>query len=1710
MKKASLLLLTAICFFFFLASANAVSYIDACTTLSVPDEVYYLTSNVSTTGTCFTIMANNITLDCQGYAVNYSSSTSGYAVRGSGVNDMTIKNCKLYQTGTSSSSYAIYFGSSTGYRLNVSSTEIYTRGSSSHGIYLNNLHNANISDVNITTTGSQAYAFYFYTSNNATVSNTRMNTSQANALLIYAGSTYSTSESFRFNHTFTNCYAEGLPFAYYFNLQNQRFENQNWTNTYGMWVCGYCNNITLSNITIANDGIAIYKTQNSNIKNITIDADKGNALLVYTYSRNNVFENLNLKTRTNANLRALTNYYSTNNTFKNVVINTSTSGAYALLLLTNTNDTYSNFSITTTGTSGIGVYFAGSQTNTTLSNVVFSSSGSSAYGVYAASGTMNANIYDSSFTTSGSSAYAFYGYGGTSNINFYNTILNASRSGVQDVFFRSISTATGTVNLINSTFNKSESFFIAGSASLAQAYIKWYVDVNVTDSQGNALENATVRLRDAFKNLEGEANTTADGFVRNIIATEEKRNSTGSYSYNNHSLVVFKKDYNAHLSHHNITSSSQYNVSLTEAILTMPYVTYVPPTPNDGAIIQEDSVFINVSVHDYDFAWITPTAVHEACGEDPPNFKENTIDSDMHSFWSHGIPEQHYIAYDYEASYTHSKLAIYIDPSFPEGYVCGVREVYVSDDPNAWGDSLGSITWEVNAPDWYYLDFNDKTGRYLKIVLKIYNPDFGCVDTYILNAMNEFQSYSLASPGSVDSCWLEWTNSTGSENKTMTKASSSWNTTCFINMTNLSNGDYSFRAYANDSENNLGFAARRTITIQVPLPPTVIFIPPTPENDTYSNNSEQEIWVEVDKETESCILYWNETQYRMTLNSRQPWQWFYKFSPEEITEGEWHYYVTCDEGISEQRVFHLDLTLPTVTINKPENNAYFNTSIINFSVVCGDTNLNHSTIFGDWGKTWITPVIVYAKSGEDLEFPASNTIDDDLDTYWSYSIPAFQWIQYKISDESKNYSKIRIYTDPTESYGVCGVTSIQFSDSPMTGWGPNVLIEDCNFESGGNVGEEWFECSFNTTSGKYVYVKLKISDPFTQYCVNTEITPKPLNEFFEFDILQDNGWGEIASNYSIQNNECWNFTQELQEGTYKWQALCFDKAGNSNISEIYNFTIDITPPQWSNNLTDVPEFYSPVESNFFITWIDNTYVDTVLFESNYSGSPKNYSMIEIEPNVYYYSTILPAGTFYWRSYANDSVNNLNVSDTLVFTIRKAHSDIALYFNDTRENKDYQQYEIAEVKCDLLTPSNGYIYLWTNYSDGVMKLWSEGEDPLIEIINLTETGYFGWTCNWSGNENYTENSETHFMNITLGQPPSPGCNCSSCYECNLKLNDENCDEVLLIANISSSTICINNPENFNNKTFNCQSYVISGNSLLYGIYLNGKNNNIVKSCVITNFDVGIYLYNSSNNSISDTTLKENEWALSISENSQDNLFINIDVGFNFNATAENVKLKSDYIQQPINYGNLNKTIKISKYDDAYDSYANIEIGYKDSEVEKNLIIESTLMPYAYDGKWSQINDTEVDIERNYIRYSINVSDEKTIPIIGEKLLSFKEFNKNMIYAAIIFVFLVIALVFFYFSTKFESTGFRVFFLFTGFVFLIADIIGGIQILKESELMTENISNYMLTMMYGIGIILIFLFIIVTIYGIANLVKFVQENNKKKFLKKLGVYDIEEEF
>ncbi|MFC1691826.1 hypothetical protein ACFL0W_06630 [Nanoarchaeota archaeon] len=220
-----------------------------------------------------------------------------------------------------------------------------------------------------------------------------------------------------------------------------------------------------------------------------------------------------------------------------------------------------------------------------------------------------------------------------------------------------------------------------------------------------------------------------------------------------------------------------------------------------------------------------------------------------------------------------------------------------------------------------------------------------------------------------------------------------------------------------------------------------------------------------------------------------------------------------------------------------------------------------------------------------------------------------------------------------------------------------------------------------------------------------------------------------------------NWTLSLANGNYTWNCLAYDSAllsdwGDNNRTVKINYTVPVdNPPYWSSNQTDIVATYSSTTLSYFnITWEDDIEVSLARFESNYSLTPNNYTMNNITASVYNYSAILPAGSYYWKSYAKDSSNQWNETETWTFTIAQAASTCALDVSSSPVN--YGTQTMANCSC---TNPEATAVLYRNGTDVTAT-----ENGTLKTL---PAGDWYYICNVSSTQNYTSSADSDWVNVT---------------------------------------------------------------------------------------------------------------------------------------------------------------------------------------------------------------------------------------------------------------------------------------------------------------------------------------------------------------------------
>lgn len=229
-------------------------------------------------------------------------------------------------------------------------------------------------------------------------------------------------------------------------------------------------------------------------------------------------------------------------------------------------------------------------------------------------------------------------------------------------------------------------------------------------------------------------------------------------------------------------------------------------------------------------------------------------------------------------------------------------------------------------------------------------------------------------------------------------------------------------------------------------------------------------------------------------------------------------------------------------------------------------------------------------------------------------------------------------------------------------------------------------------------------------------------------------------------------------GTYEGGLSHSNDYGNIWKSDIDNWFgiygdipgTDSTYPTFSNNQSSPPN--NPVYSlatpyQFNITITDTNGTAGIEFNGT------NYTILNITSNVYNKTfTDLGAGTYsyYYWAYGNGINNLYNTSSVYSYTIIKANGLVRAYINDTNNNFNSPDGLNVKLNGTLITLSgtgNNEINLTLN---GIEI--NRGQSPLNNITNLSY-GYYNFSANYDGNENYTSDTELWVINVTDTIPPN---------------------------------------------------------------------------------------------------------------------------------------------------------------------------------------------------------------------------------------------------------------------------------------------------------------------------------------------------------------------
>jgi len=505
---------------------------NACGTLSTAGFFYNLTQDVSSDGTCFIIAADNITLDCRGFEINYSQTTVGSGIDVNFANFTTIRSCVIVQSVDGS---AAPDSTDDSYGINVTNaarnTTIYnntitTNGSISYGISLNfNSINSSIYNNTITTSGGEGNAIRL-----------RQTT---------------------YNNIFSNIIITSGFEGYGMRIRTSSHFNDIYSNV-------------INTSGILTHAFSIASSDNNDIYNNKINVTGVSSIgfeLLSGSENNNIYSNSIIATGgAGHGIWLITNSY--NNVTNNSILITNVNGAGIRLSNTVFNNKISGNNITTTNSNTPGIYLRTNiYNNTFYDNNITTQHANKAYGIHLKDN-VNNNTFFRNTISSLTVGILINGSGQesteeTRGNTFTNDTIISCTTGCADNYYDIILTSNVTdITFLNVSFNKSRISIVprdlANPVEINNLTVQWYLDVNVTNSSdNNPIVGAQVIINDSTSFNIFDGNTDSTGGIPQQIVTEFTMNgSTNSNDF------FAAKDTCVGFSTHNITCFSPYNISV--------------------------------------------------------------------------------------------------------------------------------------------------------------------------------------------------------------------------------------------------------------------------------------------------------------------------------------------------------------------------------------------------------------------------------------------------------------------------------------------------------------------------------------------------------------------------------------------------------------------------------------------------------------------------------------------------------------------------------------------------------------------------------------------------------------------------------------------------------------------------------------------------------------------------------------------------------------------------------------------------------------------------------------------------------------------------------------------------------------------------------------------------------------------------------------------
>ncbi|MFB6199841.1 MAG: hypothetical protein ABEJ83_03105 [Candidatus Nanohaloarchaea archaeon] len=231
-----------------------------------------------------------------------------------------------------------------------------------------------------------------------------------------------------------------------------------------------------------------------------------------------------------------------------------------------------------------------------------------------------------------------------------------------------------------------------------------------------------------------------------------------------------------------------------------------------------------------------------------------------------------------------------------------------------------------------------------------------------------------------------------------------------------------------------------------------------------------------------------------------------------------------------------------------------------------------------------------------------------------------------------------------------------------------------------------------------------------------------------------------------------SFTKTVQDGVYTWNIQCQDLSGNKAFNDKnYTIKVDTQPPYWtqkSEKPVSPVTYRSGRRYSFNATWKDNYNVETVKFESNFTGNMENTSITSLTDTYSFSVQDLPAGTYRYRWHAEDNEGNQNSTSWKTYTVEKRQAQLNLLINGSSTSYSMNEDNKINITAEAEVPDQGTIQLYLDSRE-----IASGTAHLEQIREIKTPGNYEVKAKIPGNRNYTSASKTLQLQVNDTTPPS---------------------------------------------------------------------------------------------------------------------------------------------------------------------------------------------------------------------------------------------------------------------------------------------------------------------------------------------------------------------